>query len=184
MDIHITGMRDRRIAASDEYLDGSERGERNRFFSVKQRTLPQRGRFIYGRRTAARQASQLRPENFDVTRYAFSRSPDEISTIVLHSTRGRDFNDLPAISQDNLRRSYHRIDEVIAHFVICQGGNIVYTHDIEYILNCAGGSKGIDIEFAGKFDQDNRLSESAIKSGRVLIEQLKYPNSTHKCNLT
>ena len=29
MDIDILGLRDRRIAASDEYLDGNERRERN-----------------------------------------------------------------------------------------------------------------------------------------------------------
>ncbi len=172
----MPGLRDRRIAASDEYLDGSERRERA-LFNDSGRVDPlrlRRGRFIYGRGTAPRRASQRRDVNFDVNRFAFSRPTDNITTIVLHSTRGRDFNDLPPLSQDNNRRSYHRIDEVIAHFVICQDGSIVYTHDIQYVLNCAGGGKGIDIEFAGNFSMSNRLSVSAIRSGRALISQLKY----------
>lgn len=57
---------------------------------------------------------------------------------------------------------------------------MVYTHDIQYILNCAGKHKGIDIEFDGMFPHDetvtastNRLSTHAINSGRALISELK-----------
>lgn len=176
MDIYMSNMRDRRIAASDEYLDGSERRERTQFNDSTRENIstPRRGRFIYGRGSAARRASYSRPATFNVTRYSFSRDVDQITTIILHSTGGRDFDNLPDRTQDSNRNSYHRIDEIIAHFVICQDGSIVYTHDIENVLNCAGGGKGIDIEFAGSFDESNRLSEEAISSGRALVSQLKY----------
>ncbi len=191
MDIVIPGLglgrfRDRRIAASDEYLDGSESRERRLYNSVpagdRQPRRALSGRFIYGLGTPQRRLSQLRPRSFNVTSRAFARTPEQITTIVLHSTRGRAFQatDLPNPMQDTHRGSYHRVDEIIAHFVIFQDGTVVYTHDIQYILNCAGKRKGIDIEFAGRFSHDEtissgseRLSTEAILSGRALIRELK-----------
>ena len=72
------------------------------------------------------------------------------------------------------------MDEIIANFVVFRDGTVVYTHDVEFILSVAGGSKGIDIEFAGSFPNGDtvtvstpRLSHGAIRVGRQLISQLK-----------
>ena len=184
MDIHIPGLRDRRVAASDEYLDGSERRERELFNAHEGPWDPRNahtGRFIYAGGSRPRLASQRRPLGFDASRTGFNRISEQISTIILHSTTGREFSvdDLPAQSQDSNRISYHRVDEIIAHFVILQDGTIVYTHDVRHPLNDAGGRKGIDIEFAGDFPHTvtitpgtTRLTFEAIGAGRRLVRYL------------
>lgn len=184
MNINIPGIRDRRTAASDEYLDGNERQERARF-NVYEGPWPAHrahvGRFIYASGTRPRLASQRRPQGFDALATRFDRVPEHISTIVLHCTAGTAFeaNDLPNPSLDGVRESYHRIDEIIAHFVILRDGTIVYTRDVRHSLNNAGGRKGIDIEFAGAYPhrqevtpQTVRLRPEAIRSGRQLVRYL------------
>ena len=186
MDIHSLRMRDRRIAASDEYLDGDERRERRLFEAHEgpwEARRPHSGRFIYGLGSRARLASQRRPATFDVTRLGFAREPEDITTVVLHSTAGPEFSfaDLPDASGDTVRDGEpHRIDEIIANFVIFQDGTITYTHDVQNILSVAGGGKGIDIELAGAFTHDTtitpgtrRLNPAAIRSGRELLTELK-----------
>jgi hypothetical protein len=193
MDIHIPGIRDRRIAASDEYLDGDERLEREQFNAYRREWNPRRphsGRFIYGQGSGPRLASQRRPLGFDVTDFAFAREPDQITTLVLHSTAGNPFTaaDMPDADQDGSASSDHRLDEIIANFVILEDGTIVYTHDIQHILSVAGGRRGIDIEFAGRFphsptisEDANRLSHAAIRAGRTLIAYLAktIPSISH-----
>lgn len=187
MDIEIPGLhlRDRRIAASDEYLDGDEGRERDLFNAHEgpwNPRHPHSGRFIYGVGSRPRLASQRRPTSFDASRLGFSRKPEDITTVILHSTVGPEFAtaDLPGESEDEERGSYHRVDEIIANFVILRDGVVTYTHDVEHILSVAGGRKGIDIEFAGTFphrgaitSSTSRLSPDAIRAGRHLIEYLK-----------
>ena len=184
MDIHISGIRDRRIAASDQYLDGNERQERQLFNTHEGPWDPRRahrGRWIYGGGSRPRLSSQRRPVGFDVSEIRFDRYSWDISTIVLHSTAGTGFRegDLPAEAQDSNRASHHRVDEIISHFVVLQDGTIVYNHDVQYILNDAGGRKGIDIEFAGNFPHTEtigsgatRLTHNAIGAGRQLVRYL------------
>ena len=184
MDINIPGIRDRRQAASDEYLDGNERQERALFNAHDgpwPAHRPHTGRFIYASGSRPRLASQRRPLGFNALTTRFDRVPEQISTIVLHCTAGPDFiaEDLPNPSQDSVRGSYHRVDEIIAHFVILRDGTIVYTHDVRHSLNNAGGRKGIDIEFAGIYPhcreitpQTVRLRPAAIRSGRRLVRYL------------
>jgi len=184
LNVYIPGIRDRRIAASDQYLDGNERQERILFNAHERPWNPRNaytGRWIYGAGSRPRLASQRRPLGFDVTRIGFDRIPEQISTIILHSTAGPEFSvgDLPVSGQDSNRTSDHRVDEIIAHFVILQDGTIIYTHDVQYTLNCAGGRKGIDIEFAGDFPNTEtiapgatRLTYEAIGAGRRLVRYL------------
>lgn len=184
MDIHIPGLRDRRIAASDQYLDGRESDERRLFLAQqgpRNPTEAETGRWIYGEGSRPRLAAQRRPVGYDVTRIDFDRIPEDISTIILHSTTGNAFSseDLPVPERDSDRASDHRTDEIIAHFVILLDGTILYTHDVQYVLNDAGGRKGIDIEFSGHFPHTRtippgalRLSRDAIRSGRRLVRYL------------
>ena len=193
MDILLPGVRDRRIAASDEYLDGDERTERARYFRQGDREhpeVPTLGRFIFGAGTLERRMSQERPIGFSLPRGHVDRHPNQITTIILHSTAGPEFSAkaLPARNTDGDRGSYHRVDEIIAHLLVFQDGTIVYTHDIELILSDAGARRGIDIEFAGSFPNDLvvppgavRLRRAAIERGRQLIKYLKslLPHLSH-----
>lgn len=184
MDIEVVGLRDRRVAASDEYLDGDEREERARFEAHTGRWDPARphsGRFIFGGGTRPRLASERRPTGFDLADHAFAREPEAITTVVLHSTTGVVFeeSDLPDVDEDAVRTSYHRVDGIIAHFVVLGDGTIVYTHDVQYVLNDAGGRRGVDIEFAGDFPNARRVragarrvTPSAIRAGRTLVAVL------------
>lgn len=157
MDIHLPGiLRDRRGAASEE-------------------TTSVAGLSIYGRGSLAR------------TRGAAVGRGDRlaagISTIILHQTSGRSFTvgDLPPAGTDSDHASDHRVDRITAHFVVLRGGCIVYTRDVEYMLNDAGGREGIDIEFAGRFPNDlvppsdpaRRLDPKAIQAARMLLKELK-----------
>lgn len=161
MEIKCPGLRDRRIAASDEVI------------SVK------RGQ-IYARGSVARRRGTAGLTRTD-------RSPSAIQAIVLHQTAGAFFlpparNAYPASSSMNFEvRSRHRIDRITAHFVVINDGTIFYTHDVEYRLNSISGSKGIDIEFAGRFNRTSRLSRAAITAGRGLIQALKtaIPSISH-----
>jgi len=84
-------------------------------------------------------------------------------------------------STDSNVRSYHRLDQIAAHFVVIDDGTIFYTHDIEYLSRSAGGRFGIDIEFAGRFSSSRRLSATGVHAGRHLISALKQqvPTITH-----
>ena len=157
MDIQLPGiLRDRRVAASDE-------------------TMSVANLSIYGRGSVARTRGAGRGRG--------DRMAAGITTIILHQTYGPAFTAaaLPPPATDGDRASDHRIDRITAHFVVLRGGTIVYAHDVEYMLNDAGGREGIDIEFAGRFphdlappgDPDLRLDPKAIQAARLLLKELK-----------
>ena len=151
-------IRDRRAAAADEVTSVA-------------------GIPIYGRGSIARRAG---PPSAGRARY--DRGLDSIRAVVLHQTAGSTFMSdrqaLPPEERDSQRRSRHRIDRITAHFVVLQSGAVIYTHDVRYILNDAGGRNGIDIEFCGRFGNgqrpnSERLSPEAIRRGRDLLWSLK-----------
>jgi hypothetical protein len=172
MDIIMPCLRDRRIAASDEVgsVQTGQSGE----------PIP-----IYGVGSVARTAG-AQPGRFD-------RRPGDIRAVILHQTSGHALadQDLPPIRTDTLRESRHRVDRIAAHFVILEDGTIVYTHDVQYLINSAGGRFGIDIEFSGNFSSTpapvvtapgrrprggvrfTRLDPRAILAGRNLLRHLK-----------
>lgn len=143
MDIVCANLRDRRQAASDTW-----------------RVRSSTGRMIDYSRRPRRQGTQ-------------------IQAIILHQTGvNRSFtpsspSPYPPNPQDDERvSSNHILDNIQAHFVIINDGTIFYTHDVDYLSPSAGGSTGIDIEFAGLFSLSNRLEVTAINSGRALITAL------------
>ena len=150
-------IRDRRAAAADEVTSVA-------------------GIPIYGRGSIARRSG---PPSAESAR--FDRGFASIRAVVLHQTAGSTFMSerqaLPAEERDQQRRSRHRIDRITAHFVVLQTGSVIYTHDVRYILNDAGGRNGIDIEFCGRFANSRspsgeRLTAEAIRSGRNLLWSL------------
>jgi hypothetical protein len=160
MDIVCPGMRDRRVAASDETV--SVRGAESR---------------VYRRGSHAR--------DHGAQGAAFDRFPGDIRTIILHQTSGASFvtgpsaRRVPGVSTDGQISSRSRIDQIAAHFVVLQSGVIFYTHDVQFIIDSAGGRRGIDIEIAGRFpsratpDPTRRLPVAAIRAARGLITALK-----------
>ncbi len=167
MDISFVGLRDRRVAASNEITSVAAAA-------------------IYGRGSAARTGGAAQARRTD-------REPKTIRAIILHQT-GSPVTFLagtrqapPGAGTDRDVASDHRIDRITAHFVVLQDGSVFYTHDVEYILNDAGGRLGIDIEFAGRFGSDTapaaagRLTKQAIRAGRKLVSALKQaiPSITH-----
>lgn len=162
MTLVLPQVRDRRAAAADE-------------------TVSVAGLAIYGAGSRALTAGADGARGVD-------RPEESIRAIVLHQTWGRAFlgADLPSEDRDAEIRSRHRVDRITAHFVVLQDGVVLYTHDIGYILNDAGGRRGIDIEFAGRFGhtpepRPPRLSPLAIRAGRKLVKQLarQLPGITH-----
>jgi hypothetical protein len=160
MDIRMAGLRDRRIAASDQSISvaGSE---------------------IYGRGTSARRAGGAAGARFD-------REPADITTIVLHQTAGAAIRAGAVISADDAIGSHHRIDRIAAHFIVTDDGWAIYLRDVQLVLSNAGGRRGIDIEFCGRFGNDpvpsgNRLSREAILCGRELVRALveQIPSIRH-----
>jgi len=138
----------------------------------------------------------------DSRRHVRRRQP--IKVLILHSTSGPFFlqpTSAPAASSghraspqrgtpvpypadpatDSNVRSYHNIDGIAANFVVINDGTIFYTHDIEFLSRSAGGQFGVDIEFAGRFSADRRLTPTAIQAGRRLVAALvqQVPTITH-----
>ncbi|MEO0830609.1 MAG: N-acetylmuramoyl-L-alanine amidase [Pseudomonadota bacterium] len=166
--LQLPGLRDRRIAASDETMSSAGGGNR-----------------IYRRGSMARRVGADRARRMD-------REYNEIRAIVLHSTAGPSF--LPGTrsaypedaATDADIASRTRLDRVAAHFVVTNDGAIFYTHDLGYWIASAGGRRGIDIEFAGRFANSEdppagateRLSPAAITSGRALVQSLSRSLST------
>ena len=150
MDITLAGMRDRRIAASDHFISVA-------------------GAEIYGRGSHARGRGARGA--------AFDRAPDQITTIVLHQTAGAAIEGGAVVSPDDRSESHHRIDRIAAHFIVTGDGWPIYLRDVQFILSNAGGRRGIDIEFCGRFGHDRvpegrRLAPSAIRAGRNLVRAL------------
>jgi len=162
MDIVLPGLRDRRIASADE---NRTRNRRN----------------IYARGTSARVLSDrsrgFRAGRFDVRRASLPARMRLIDTVVLHQTNFFCSDDLPVEAMDSRVESAHRLDVIIAHFVVRTNGVVIYTHDAEHVLNSVSGRHGVDIEFEGRYGNAEtpsgpRLSQEAIVSGRRLIAAL------------
>jgi hypothetical protein len=160
MNLYVPDMRDRRVAASDEsHSSGVHGGSR---------------RPIFGEDSPARRAADAAGVRFDLRRIRTARDPGIISTVILHQTAVASVRSLPPVGTDQDIASEHVFDHMIAHFVVCADGTLVYTHDIGHILNDAGGRFGIDIEFEGDFGNDPepaepRLGMAAIQAGRRLL---------------
>lgn len=160
MDIFVPGMRDRRVAAADEtHAPAIPGGD---------------PRPIYGDGSVARRMSLADASHFDVRRAPFAREPTQINTVVLHQMSVFHQDALPALTLDSDISDDHSLDHVIAHFVVRSTGEILYTHDVQYVLNSVSGRRGIDIEFEGRYGnqrapESSRLSAEAIRSGRRLL---------------
>jgi hypothetical protein len=176
VDIQCDLLRDRRIAASDETV--SVRGANSRIYrqgSVAREHGAQ-GASAPGRRSPR-----------------YDRQPGDIRAIVLHQTAGASFisgraaERLSNRSADSQMHSSHRIDRIAAHFVVLQDGTIFYTHDVQFLIDSAGGRHGIDIEVAGRFpasptpDPTRRLPAASIRALRGLVAALQQqlPTLTH-----
>jgi hypothetical protein len=169
-------MRDRRIAASEETV--SVRGPSSRVYRE-------------GSVAASSGAHGARARGGRAARY--DREPSAIRAVILHQTAGSTFLTgragrlLADASGDGSMSSDSRLDRVAAHFVVRQDGSIFYTHDVQYIIDSAGGRLGIDIEVAGSFphsaspDPARRLPVEAIRALRTLLTALKQqlPTLTH-----
>lgn len=206
MDLRIRPLRfrDRRVAAADQLWDDSHADDssgvaRGRILApmddderdAYREQHPGGPRYIYSWHTAPfRDPTQRGDLRRLIERQRSTIPTRHITRIVLHQTAGHAFtaSDLPGAETDGDIHSHHRVDEIIAHFIVMQDGTVVYTHDVAFGLNDAGGAHGIDIEFAGHFAGDTRhatarLSEDAILAGRALIycltEQIDTISTIH-----
>lgn len=151
MDIRSAVIRDRRGAAGDEAISVA-------------------GARIYGRGSHARGGGAAGVSG--------DRPPQQITTIVLHQTAGAMIRGDAITSLDSAVASHHRVDRIAAHFVITVDGQAIYVHDVEFVMNNAGGRRGIDIEFCGRYGSSrepsgNRLTHEAIRVGRQLVKDLR-----------
>jgi len=140
------------------------------------------GRQIYMQRTSPRRYAARERGRLDIRNVPFSRPLGQITTIVLHQTNSgaRYASDLPDVARDSDPRSYHRVDEIIAHLIVLSDGVIAYTHDVQYSLNDAGAGRGIDIEMVGHFSTARvppqgagaRPTVQQLVAGRSLVRHL------------
>lgn len=170
--IHIPGVKlsDRRIAASDEY-----------------RTRNRRAIYLQdirrGPSTEANPRGSVlrvpRQRGYDVrTSYRRGRDLTTIRRVILHQT-----GNMPAgptlFPSPDFREDNHRLDVVIAHFVVRETGEILYTHDAQLILNGTAALRdSIEIEFHGSFNNHNlRNSQTEqqvqLQTDRVSLPQLR-----------
>ena len=169
MEFHMPGIRDRRLAAANEH-----RAKR------KSRETGELMQIFGGGSSARRLGMRFAPTSrtgFNIANASFSRNLSMVNTIVLHQTTFVSGDALPPVSADSEISNDHRLDRVIAHFVVRADGTIVYMRDVEHTLNNGGGRHGIDIEFEGdyshsSFPQGMRLGRRAILSARELLTNL------------
>lgn len=178
-------IRDRRIAAADEWLSTAQ-GRDGEFKPIYTRRAQ-----AYQRQVAAAEAGGA----FNIQRVGPQRSDRVIDTVILHVTTGQEFRAaaLPPPSTDSNIRNDHTVDRINAHFVVLNDGIILYTRDIGHVLNNRGGRRGIDIEFAGCFglkpnprgdtprhvaaedphEALDRLERRTIEAARALLHSLR-----------
>ncbi len=147
--------------------------EKNDYTKITTITKGKKYRHIYGKKSNRRGEG---PNNKNPNRYShcsdkkkcfkFDRKKEEIKRIFLHQL------DVSGKISDE------RTKTMIANFFIQPNGKIIYTVDVEYILNDAGGKDGIDIEFVGSFypsrkSKNERLTKEAIIAGRQLLRELQ-----------
>jgi hypothetical protein len=164
-------FQDRRLAASDVfYTLGGDDGPRPIYGKrTRGRGL---GEQITGPRPAQQRRLQMDPEST-------ARATSRLRMIVLHQTTIPSVPPLPADASSRL--SHHRVDHVIANFVVTRRGEVVYVRDLGYHLNSLSARRGIDIEFIGDYPHDDapptsphqRLTAEAIHAGRELVRGLK-----------
>ena len=176
--IHGVKFNDRRIAASDEYRTRNRR-------AIYLQDIIRGPRNDAGRRPVLRQPPR---RGYDVrTSQLRARDLTTIRRVILHQT-----GEMPAgptvFPNPDFREDNHRLDVVIAHFVIRDTGEVLYTHDIQLILNGTAGLRdSVEIEFHGSFnsrsgrrnlneqrvaDQDDRVSPIQILAARNLLKWL------------
>lgn len=193
MDVNLPFIRDRRIAASEEFLSGTRYiyGDGSRPRIASERIIP-RSRVAA---TTSRERIRARG-SFDIISIAsrgYDRTPDMISTVILHQTGIglSSYRGIPSASTDTDRSSSHRIDQIIANFVVGADGTIYYTRDVQFILNDAGRRFGIDIEFLGNYpnsvsapalESGQRVSREAIVNTRHLLRYLKRADVLRNLN--
>ncbi|MDH5544820.1 MAG: N-acetylmuramoyl-L-alanine amidase [Gammaproteobacteria bacterium] len=179
MDIKVPGvtLRDRRVAAADEFQTRDGR--------VIYRSHLRRGSATGdSRRPDARSGFDARSRDARTGLTASGRrDPGSITRIILHQMGISSSEDFPEASDpEDFRRDDHRLDVVIAHFVIRQNGVIGYTHDVETLLNGTAGLRdAIEIEFEGHYNHRRRdrprgprVPEAALRAGRLLVQALVY----------
>ena len=189
VDIPGVKLNDRRVAASDEYrtrnnraiyLQDLLRGPRinsETGITEENKVLPQPYRRGYDVRSRGLRIRQL----------------TAINRVILHQT-----GEMPAgpvlFPVSDFRRDDHRLDVVIAHFVIRSTGEVLYTHDMQLLLNgTAGLSDAIEIEFHGNFNlgsgqrslteqivsgQGDRVSPVQLLAARNLLRWLANSSGT------
>ena len=150
VDIPSTFIRDRRIAASDVTISVADLE-------------------LYGAGSHGRGAGAAgRPGD---------RDPGTITTIVLHQTAGAMISGAAIVSADDEVHSRHRSDRIASHFIVTADGQAIYIHDVEFIMNNAGGRRGIDIEVCGRFGHapvptGQRVPVQTILACRRLLQDL------------
>lgn len=150
MDIPSSRLRDRRVAASDAVL------------SVANIELYGMGSHARGRGAEGSHGD---------------RDPGAITTIVLHQTAGAMLTSGAIDSADDQVHSRHRVDRIASHFVVTADGQAIYLHDVEFIMNNAGGRFGIDIEVCGRYGHQPvptgpRLSTGTVLACRRLLQDI------------
>lgn len=159
MDLVSAVIRDRRVAASEETLSRQRSRRTGELLAIHAEDR-------HGRR--------------------IRRSPGAITTIVLHQTAGPRFLGNLILTADDVVDSDHPIDRIASHFAITADGIAMYIHDVEFVMNNAGGRFGIDIEVCGRFSTSEapsgeRLNLTAIRACRQLIADLvaQIPSISH-----
>ena len=182
MDISVPGVTflDRRIAAADEYR-------------TRDRRAIYMPHITRGPRTDEHPRGEVLPtprrRNFDVRTThprtglpaSGRRSPAAINKIILHKMGPMEAAPFPATSDPaRFDQDDHRLDVIIAHFIVRSNGVIAYTHDVEHILNGTGALRdSIEIEFEGNYNigtgphpRDPRVLPVVILAGRLLVTSL------------
>lgn len=180
--VHIPGVKlnDRRIAASDEYRTRNRRAIYLHDIIRGPSIGTSRGEVI----------RQPRQRGYDIrTSHLRRRDLTTIRRVILHQT-GEMLAGPTLFPSPDFREDNHRLDVVIAHFVIRSTGEVLYTHDAQLVLNGTAALRdSIEIEFHGSFnnhnfrrsqtelqvaEQDDRVDPVQLLAARNLLRWLAY----------